>query len=1698
MNAALTKATALKYAQTRMEAMFAHVNLVICWELIAKHAMTSMNAALTKAIALKYAQTRMEVMFALVNLAICWELIAKHAMTSMNAALTKAIALKYAQTRMEVMFARVNLVICWELIAKHAMTSMNAALTKATALKYAQTRREVMFALVYLAIFWELIAKHAMTSMNAALTKATALKYAQTRMEVMFAHVNLVICWELIAKHAMVCLILTLIRDYSSIHCSLDIDECSTNKGNCSHICTNTDGSYACSCLRGYLLEANNQSCDDINECTMNNGNCSQICTNTNGTYMCSCNSTYQLNADLRTCRFIGVCAMPNGNCSDICTDQNGSAICLCTSGYRLGTDNKTCSDINECNTSNGNCSDLCNNTNGSYMCSCKTGFVLSANNKTCVDIDECQMNNGNCSHFCTNTNGSFTCSCRIGFALSGDNKTCTDINECLSNNGSCSQTCTNTNGSYICSCQLGYVLSVNNRTCIDINECLSNNGNCSQICTNMNGSYACSCLVGFRMDNGFCNDINECNSTNGGCSQFCNNTNGSYICSCRAGYRLDVGGTKCTRYLPFVALGGTVAVLKGTDDGYSNPIYSNQGIPFGTSIQYQAYVGANGIISFGAGYTSNNPQLFPTTNAVTRNAYVVAPFWSDNDLRLAGNVTYQVFTSQLADVNAFISDTTGTNFTGTWMLVAQWNGAHPFPHGSIPTSSALNVTNTYQAIVITDTIQSYAIFTYNCQLLQWVQSQFNYAVVGFNAGGTDYTNYNFSTTAQIGGIACNNSTYPWSNVVYNIGKSTSDIQKLKRQCLTNYNNDITRFSINGASLTTTIQQPCPCSRMQVQVDTRFANDVRQNNVSCYYQSKPSKIRGVYPTRYCCYAKSSGALLPEMSTPLLFPPVGTSLSDYQQYDASFQQACCGVAGMCNLYFERRARNYCSFYMPQRRAIANGDPHFTTLDGKTYTFNGWGEYKVFQQQLDSTFLFQARTAPIVNTSATQFVGFAFGSIGSDYVEIQAVGSGFIILINGANVTNNLTTVNSQISGETVDVTRTGISNVASIFTNGISVTISIVSGLPVFEIGVSTTENITGMLGNYNGDQNDDFALPNGTVLLPNSTDKQIYIFGQSYQIASNESLFTYPSGSSAANYSYPTYAPAFLEDVLANASDAVKSACNNDPSCIFDYAQTGNKAIGLATLSTVTQNAMNNIIAFSFPPTIMGPAVFLINTSTVSVYSFTVNATNKFIITVIGNLQGNLTNRNGLYSFSIIYSNTTAATISFLANDTLGSAAMLTPQLQICTCKNGGTCTQDGILNVEQNPLTLNCQCPPAWTGASCEMDYNGCLDLVCFPGVQCVDVPAPGIRANCGPCPDGYNKVDNKCQDINECAVNNGSCSQVCTNTAGSYTCSCYSGSYLSSDGKTCNYIDLCNGKNGGCSQICKSNYGNSTTCYCMYGYQLAPDGSTCTAALTTLDTVLVTLSGYTVDKFTLEVRTNFENTVQSIFQTYCTGNRCSRQVTNTQYVVIIRSVVNSAAGIVITLQVQTSSAVLSAAVVTQALMMNNAALLKAGFVVVSVASSTQPTSKLSVGVIAAIAVAAVVIAVIILVLLAVLFKNAVAEHSLNVYAYNASIFGFTNSTQRKYEVTIENEMSMKKTEQIVVDNDVAIKNDDQFGEVSSIHLTYDEPPSKQPSANETMMSTNETITTACEIKSTNETMTMTNDNMTTTVVSSNVITAL
>ena len=40
-----------------------------------------------------------------------------------------------------------------------------------------------------------------------------------------------------------------------------DIVECDENNGGCSQICTNTEGSFECSCREGYVLDNDGQNC---------------------------------------------------------------------------------------------------------------------------------------------------------------------------------------------------------------------------------------------------------------------------------------------------------------------------------------------------------------------------------------------------------------------------------------------------------------------------------------------------------------------------------------------------------------------------------------------------------------------------------------------------------------------------------------------------------------------------------------------------------------------------------------------------------------------------------------------------------------------------------------------------------------------------------------------------------------------------------------------------------------------------------------------------------------------------------------------------------------------------------------------------------------------------------------------------------------------------------------------------------------------------------------------------------------------------------------------------------------------------------------------------------------------------------------------------------------------------------------------
>ena len=107
-----------------------------------------------------------------------------------------------------------------------------------------------------------------------------------------------------------------------------------------------------------------------------------------------------------------------------------------------------------------------------------------------------------------------------------------------------------------------------------------------------------------------------------------------------------------------------------------------------------------NGVISFNDPWNFSIPEVFPTNNVFSRGGKVIAPFWSDNDIRRDGAVRYTTYCTYpsgcdhnpngeaiLREVSNFLNEnypdsTSGVQFVGEWMLIAQWDHVHPSPHG--------------------------------------------------------------------------------------------------------------------------------------------------------------------------------------------------------------------------------------------------------------------------------------------------------------------------------------------------------------------------------------------------------------------------------------------------------------------------------------------------------------------------------------------------------------------------------------------------------------------------------------------------------------------------------------------------------------------------------------------------------------------------------------------------------------------------------------------------------------------------------------------------------------------------------------------------------------------------------------------------------------------------------------------------------
>ncbi len=281
----------------------------------------------------------------------------------------------------------------------------------------------------------------------------------------------------------------------------------------------------------------------------------------------------------------------------------------------------------------------------------------------------------------------------------------------------------------------------------------------------------------------------------------------------------------------------------------------------------------ANGVISIGTSHFNFfSPNHFPTTFSAISASNVLAPYWNDHDLRSNNSaINYNAYSiemgpeaiSKINMISTLISNQRAMNFSGIWMLVAEWDNVQ-----SYPASDSTRPANTYQATVITDGMVTFAVYTYSCDQLQWVSTpgSTTYSVIGFNINSDNvrsgslptFENHPLSGLPTINSVACVNQKMrvDTANLIYLVGNDTGALQAARAECIKRVTLDQTTFSSQRR-----YRLSCPCSYFQAVRDRRFifasrglfglTGDERFFSSACFIPRFPSRGQD---SQMCCYS----------------------------------------------------------------------------------------------------------------------------------------------------------------------------------------------------------------------------------------------------------------------------------------------------------------------------------------------------------------------------------------------------------------------------------------------------------------------------------------------------------------------------------------------------------------------------------------------------------------------------------------------------------------------------------------------------------------------------------------------------------------------------------------------------------------------------------------------------------------------------
>jgi fibulin 1/2 len=336
--------------------------------------------------------------------------------------------------------------------------------------------------------------------------------------------------------------------------------------------CTDTPGSYACTCPAGYAFDG--VTCIVTDACVANVDDCTALatCIPSGAMWSCTCPSGYAGNgrtpppASDTGCTDVNECTAGTPCGVGTCTNTPGSYACTCPSGYLY--DGTTCVDVDEC-AGGAPCGvGTCANLGGTYACTCPAGYAAPATGGSCSDVDECLVAS-TCSAAsgagsCSNAVPGYDCACNPGYAQTGSGFSldCVNVDECATGAPCGVGTCADTAGSYTCACPAGYAAPASGGTCDDVDECLDpalcNAALGHGTCVNLPGEFDCDCGLGFEETGSgaarTCVNVDECTlalddcDTNATCADAVPAFGApGFVCTCVAGW--EGPGNACTDF---------------------------------------------------------------------------------------------------------------------------------------------------------------------------------------------------------------------------------------------------------------------------------------------------------------------------------------------------------------------------------------------------------------------------------------------------------------------------------------------------------------------------------------------------------------------------------------------------------------------------------------------------------------------------------------------------------------------------------------------------------------------------------------------------------------------------------------------------------------------------------------------------------------------------------------------------------------------------------------------------------------------------------------------------------------------------------------------------------------------------------------------------------------------------------------------